>query len=158
METNETFRCKSCGQDTPRREGRVFDTWLGTCRYCRQKDYMKQYMQTKRDDAQLKVRLAKREERDVRFKDRVISKIEAVEAKTQHARLKAIKSQFLKATAVTRNRIKIMERDLTPLPKTVKALEVRRRLLSRYEEAYKCQVEVVKRGSMPPHIEDLIQE
>lgn len=52
MET-ETFKCRECGQDKPRREGRIWDEWVGVCRDCRRRARLREAMRKKRREQTL---------------------------------------------------------------------------------------------------------
>jgi hypothetical protein len=63
---------------------------------------------------------------------------------------------FNQAVSVTKQRIKIMERNLAPPPKTQKAIAVRKALLGKYERAYTEQCAMLEAGIEPPNIHDLV--
>lgn len=145
---NDTFICSDCGVSAPRREGRVYDRWVGTCRACRARECGRNHMRCKRENDKLKAVLVGRSLRLT-----TISKEAAIE---DHLRL--IGSAYLKATAVTRTRIRLMEKVENPKRKTLKALVVRRALLDKYSEAYQQQQATVRAGGKIVHIQDMIQE
>jgi hypothetical protein len=74
------------------------------------------------------------------------------------AKLRFLKSRFLRITSVTRNRIKVMEADKNPKPKTLRAIEARKTLLYKYEEAYARQQALARAGIRVDNIEDMVQE
>jgi len=67
-----------------------------------------------------------------------------------------LRSHFLRITSVTRARIAAMERRVDPSPRTLKALEARKAILARYEQALAQQLDMVRLGLPPGDIMDMV--
>ena len=69
---------------------------------------------------------------------------------------KRLGAMFTQAVSVHKQRIKVMERNLAPPPKTQKAITVRKALLGKYEQAYAKQLQMLADGISPPNIHDMV--
>lgn len=138
--------CPKCGEPKPVREFRVFDDSVLHCRACRHRSVMKQRERDRRETVKLKARLRARNEGTGAYKGKQVLE----------AKLRFIKTHYLKATAVTRRRIKEMSRVEDPSGKTQKALEVRETVLERYEQAYQQQKTMTFAGVAVPNIHDMV--
>lgn len=69
---------------------------------------------------------------------------------------KSLQTAFLRAVAVTKQRIRVMELVAEPKAKTILAITVRKALLGRYKEAYEEQLRMLEAGVFIPNIHDLV--
>lgn len=142
----EQVVCPKCEEPKPRREFRVYDEKVLTCRACRARARARIQARDARDTIKLKARL------DKIGGGRAESKAE----KTLAQQLKFLKSRFLKVTGVHRLRIREMESKVNPSAKTMKALKKRKEILDRYEQAHELQQTTARVGGKFVSIEELI--
>lgn len=142
---SDTFTCSTCKQDKPRREGRIFDDWVGTCRACRERKRNRDQMQCRRENDKLQKVLSKRNTELLAegggnefCQDVVVTKEKLAMAEQW------FHTGFVKATAVHRRRIREMEAVDNPSARTGRALIKRRELMARYEAAYAQQLATVR--------------
>jgi len=146
----ETKICPTCKGVFPLRHFRVYtgasSKVFGSCRVCRHRQKQRINARERAANERLKAKL------DDRFKKNT-EKQQRQESKVLHD---ILRSRFLKATSVTRQRIRIMSVNPEPTGITVRALTKRQEILARYEAAYAEQLRMVEAGVMPPDIEGMI--
>lgn len=69
---------------------------------------------------------------------------------------KSLQTAFLRAVAVTKQRIRVMEAIENPKSNTLRAIAVRKALLGRYTKAYEEQTRMLEAGIFTPNIHDMV--
>ena len=138
--------CTKCFEERPDRDFVTYNKPHDECKKCIARERARLGMQNLRDRTKYinKLQVVQR-----RLTDRQAT----LDATYLRKRLEHV---FNQAVSVTKQRIKIMERNLAPPPKTQKAIAVRKALLGKYEQAYAEQRAMLEAGIEPPNIHDIV--